>query len=81
MTGVKVEIGELEHLLGPEDSEVEIRHVVVNARSKKRRRFFQIFSALKVKVSSWWSVRARCGDGKKLEAELRRQEEKESVQG
>ena len=41
---LKVEVEELEPLLGPEDSEVDIRHIAMNARSKKRRRHFHIFS-------------------------------------
>ena len=41
--GMKVEIGELEHcLLGPEESEVAIRHIVMNAKGKKRRRLLRI---------------------------------------
>ena len=42
---MKVEIEELEYdLRGPEESEVDIRHIVTNARGKKRRRLFHIFS-------------------------------------
>ena len=39
MKSIKVEIEELECcLLGPEESELDIRHIVTNAKGKKRRR-------------------------------------------
>ena len=41
----KVETEELELLLGPKDSEVDLRFTVMNARRTKVRRFFQIFSS------------------------------------
>ena len=42
---MKVETDMLEHcLLGPEESEVDIWHIAMNARSEKRRRLFHIFS-------------------------------------
>ena len=41
---LKVEVEELEYcLLGPEESEVGIRHIAMNARSKKLRRLFHVF--------------------------------------
>ena len=41
---MKVELEELELLLGPEDSEVDLKFTVMNAKWKKGRRIFQIFS-------------------------------------
>ena len=35
---------EIEELLGPEESEIDIRHSAMNSRAKQRRRHFQIFS-------------------------------------
>ena len=40
-----MEIEELELLLGPEDSEVDLREILMNARKKKGRRIFEIFSS------------------------------------
>ena len=45
MTSLKVEVEELELLLGPEDSEVDLRHILMNARKKKGRKIFGIFSS------------------------------------
>ena len=43
---MKVDIEEMEHcLLGQEESEVDIRHIVMNVRGKKRRRLFRVLSA------------------------------------
>ena len=51
---MKVEIEELEHcLLGSEVSEVDLRHIVM--KCKKRRRLFRS-SVRRVRVSSWLSV-------------------------
>ena len=52
---MKVEIEELELLLGPEDSEVDLRFVVMNAKRKKGRRISRIFSVQC--QSSWFSAR------------------------
>ena len=52
---VKVEIEELGHLLGPEESVVDIRHIVMRARGKKRRMLVQIFSG---RQSEFFVVRA-----------------------
>ena len=41
---MRVEIEELEFLLGPEDSEVDLRQILRNARRKKGGRIFEIFS-------------------------------------
>ena len=41
---LKVEIEELEHwLLGPEESEVDIRHLAMNAKGKMRRKLLSYF--------------------------------------
>ena len=40
---VNVEFEELELLLGPEDSEIDVVCIVMNARRRKGRRNFQIF--------------------------------------
>ena len=50
---MKVEIEELELLLGPEDSEVDLRSILMNAKRKKDRRIFEISSARRVRVISW----------------------------
>ena len=42
---LKVEVEELELLLGPEDSEVDLMYILMNARRKKGRRIFEIFSS------------------------------------
>ena len=42
---LKVEVEELELLLGPEDSEVDLRYILMFARRKNGRRIFQIFSS------------------------------------
>ena len=42
---MKVEIEELELLLGPEDSEIDLRYILTNARKNKGRRIFAIFSS------------------------------------
>ena len=42
---MNLEMEELEYcLLGPEESEVDIRHIAMNASGKKRRRLFHYFS-------------------------------------
>ena len=55
-----MDIVELEYcLFGPEESEVDIRHIAMNARGKKRRRLFHIFCGqgqsvfLVVSASRW----------------------------
>ena len=42
---MKVKIAELELLLGPEDSEVDLRNILMKARRNKGLRIFQIFSS------------------------------------
>ena len=42
---MKVEVEEVELLLGPEDSEVDLRHILMYARKKKGRKIFEIFSS------------------------------------
>ena len=42
---MNVEIEELELLLGPEDSQFDLRHILMNASKKKGRRIFEIFSS------------------------------------
>ena len=42
---MKVEVEELEVLLGPEDSEVDLRHILMYARKKQDRKIFEIFSS------------------------------------
>ena len=42
---MKVEIEELEFLLGPEDPEVHLRHILRYARKKKGGRIFEVFSS------------------------------------
>ena len=39
---VNVEFEELELLLGPEDSEIDMMYIVMNARRRKGRQIFQI---------------------------------------
>ena len=57
---MKVDIVELEYcLFGPQESEVDIRHIAMNARGKKRRRPFHIFcgqgqSEFLVVSAAWW---------------------------
>ena len=41
---MRVEIEELEFLLGPEDSEVDLRQILRYARRKKGGQIFEIFS-------------------------------------
>ena len=41
---IRVEIEELEFLLGPEDSEVDLRQILRYARRKKGGRIFEILS-------------------------------------
>ena len=42
---MKVDIEELEYyLLGPDDLDVDITHIALNARGEKQHRFFHIFS-------------------------------------
>ena len=66
---MKVDTEELEHcLLGPEESEVDIRHIVINANGKKRR------SVRRVRVTSWESVQR---DGTIFSTVRARQEEEE----
>ena len=40
---MKVEVEELELLLGPEDSEVNLRHILMYVRKKKEHNIFEIF--------------------------------------
>ena len=62
---MKVEIEELECcLLGPEESELDIRHIVANATGQKRLWQFFRSSVDRVKVSSWLSARR---DGRVVE--------------
>ena len=42
---MKVEVEELESLLGPEDSEVDFRRVLGEGRNKKGRAIFDTFSS------------------------------------
>ena len=42
---MKVEVEELELLLGPEDSEVDLRHILMCLKKKKGRKIFEIFSS------------------------------------
>ena len=49
---MKVGIEELELLLGSEDSEVDLRHILVYARKKRVAKSLK-FSARRVRVSSW----------------------------
>ena len=54
---LEVEIEELGYcLVGPEESEVDIRRIAMNARAKKRRRLFHIFSGQG--QSEFWVVSA-----------------------
>ena len=69
---MKVEVEDLELLLGPEDSEVDIRYILMNARRKKGRRISQIFSSkgpsdfLVVNSLRWEKEdRKKRGDGRK----------------
>ena len=43
---------------GPEESEVDIRHIAMNARDEMRHRLFRS-SEHRVKPSSWWPMRRR----------------------
>ena len=54
---MKVEIEELELLLGPEDSEVDSRYMLMNARRKKRDAGCFKSSGRRVRVISWLSPR------------------------
>ena len=42
---MKVEVEELESLLGPEDSEVDFRRILEEARNKQDRATFETFSS------------------------------------
>ena len=42
---MKVEVEELESLLGPEDSEVDFRRILEEARNKQNRAIFETFSS------------------------------------
>ena len=42
---LKVEVEELELLLGPEDSEFDLMHILMYARKKKGRKIFEICSS------------------------------------
>ena len=54
---MKVEVGELELLLGPEDSEVDLRYTLMYARRKKRDAGCFKSSGRRVRVISWLSPR------------------------
>ena len=54
---MKVEIEELELQLGPEDSEADLRFIVMNAKRNKRVAGSFKSSARKVRVSSWLFAR------------------------
>ena len=62
---LKVEVEELEYcLLGPEESEVGIRHIAMNARSRKLRRLFHVFGVqgqggLLVVIAVRWDENSR----------------------
>ena len=60
---MKVEIEELEFLLGPEDSEVDLKQILWYARRKNVAGCLT-FSARRVRMSSWWP--AEC-DGTSVE--------------
>ena len=69
---LKVGIEESEYSqLGSDDSEVDIRHVVMNARGKNVAGFF-MFSVRRVEVSSWLSARRKWDEYWRMRA---RQEE------
>ena len=65
---MRVEIYHLESLLGPEDSEVDLRQILRYARRKKRVAGSSKFSARKVRVSAW--LPAEC-DGTSVKGEWR----------
>ena len=50
---LKVEVEEVELVLGPEDSEVDLRYILMNARRKERVAGSSIISAGQVRVSAW----------------------------
>ena len=53
---MKVEIDELESLLGPDDSDVDFRRIIEEARDKKKVARCLRPSAQRARLNSWWSV-------------------------
>ena len=69
---VKVEFDEVELLLGPEGSEIDLRYNLMNARKRKGRRIFQIFGSQGPSGFLFVSIMRR---ERRLEEKRRREEE------
>ena len=53
---LKEEVEELESLLGPDDSDVDFRRIIEEARGQKKVARYLRPSAQMVRVNSWWSA-------------------------
>ena len=71
---IKVEIEELESLLGPEDLEVDLRQILMYARRKKGGRTFEIFSS-KCQSEHLAASRVRWDERQRLMAFRRKRQE------